>query len=58
MGIVKLLMWLGENFTTTAFKGIVRFSENDDFKAVVVKFSPNHIKSLTMPIFKDTVKRL
>ena len=33
MGIVKLLICLGENFTTTAFKGIVRFSENDDFKA-------------------------
>ena len=33
MGIVKVLMWLGENFTTTVFKGIVRFSENDDFKA-------------------------
>ena len=33
MGIVEVLMWLGENFTTTAFKGIVRFSENDDCKA-------------------------
>ena len=27
-------------------------------KAVAVKFSLNHITTLTMPIFKDTVKRL
>ena len=38
MGIVKVVMWLRENFTTTAFKrrcnkGIVRLSKNDDFKA-------------------------
>ena len=33
MGIVKVLTWLSENFTTTAFKGIVRLSKNDDFKA-------------------------
>ena len=32
MGIVKVLTWLRENFTTTAFKGIVRLSKNDDFK--------------------------
>ena len=32
-GIIKVVTWLGENFTTTAFKGIVRLSENDDFKA-------------------------
>ena len=32
MGIVKVLTWLSENFTTTAFKGIVRISKNDDFK--------------------------
>ena len=31
MGIVKVLTWLSENFTTTAFKGIIRLSENDDF---------------------------
>ena len=33
MGIVKVLTWLSQNFTTTAFKGIVRISKNDDFKA-------------------------
>ena len=32
MGIIKVLTWLRENFTTTAFKGIVRLSKNDDFK--------------------------